>query len=72
MARRATLLCFGLFCLFFVVFGAFLFLFFFGGFKGQMRWPKELPHWALNPPYLFWFVLFYFFFSLFEEKHVSP
>ena len=35
----------------------FLFLFvvfvFWGGFKGQVRWPKGPPHLALNPPYLF-------------------
>ena len=32
---------------------------FFGGFKGQVRWPEEPPHLAQNPPYLF-FVLFGF------------
>ena len=33
---------------------------FFGGFKGQVRWPKGPPHLALNPPYfdLFAFVFF--------------
>ena len=25
---------------------------FFGGFKGQVRWPTGPPHLALNPPYL--------------------
>ena len=59
--------------LFFLFFSFFLFLFvvcflFFGGFKGQVRWPKGPPHLALNPPYvicfLFCFVfLFLFFFS---------
>ena len=28
-----------------------LFSFFFGGFKGQVRWPKGPPHVALNPPF---------------------
>ena len=46
------------FCLFFEVF-VFLFLFF-GGFKGQVRWPKGPPHLALNPPYLFFFAFFCF------------
>ena len=48
----------------FFVFG--FFLCFFGGFKGQVRWPKGPPHLALNPPYfLFWgfcFFVFAFFF----------
>ena len=70
MAQRATSLgpkpslFFG-FCFLFVVFfcflfvcflGVFVFLFlFFGGFKGQVRWPKGPPHLALNPPFLFFF-----------------
>ena len=29
---------------------------FFGGFKGQVRWPEGPPHLALNPP--FWFLFF--------------
>ena len=33
-------------------------MFFVGGFKGQVRWPKGLPHLALNPPYFF--VIFVF------------
>ena len=41
-------------------------MFFFGGFKGHVRWPEGPPHLALNPPYLFFcfcfvFVLFCFF-----------
>ena len=65
MAHRATslgpkpsLFFWFLFFWFFVVF--------FGGFKGQVRWPKGPPHLALNPPYSFVFVffLFLFFFSL--------
>ena len=68
MARRATSLgpkpslffCFVFFC------------FFFGGFKGQVRWPKGPPHLALNPPYLFllFFVclFFWFCFWLFNTK----
>ena len=54
------------FCCFFVVFLFCLFcfvfvLFLFGGFKGQVRWPKGPPHLALNPPYFFVFVFFCFF-----------
>ena len=47
------------------------FVCFFGGFKGQVRWPKGPPHLALNPPYFlfvfcFWFLFFFFaFLSLF-------
>ena len=53
--------CWSLFCFSF----CFLFLFFlvlvfcfcswfcFGGFKGQVRWPKGPPHLALDPPYFF-------------------
>ena len=36
----------------------FLFFCFLGGFKGQVRWPKEPPHLALNPPYFFSFCFF--------------
>ena len=39
------------------------FLCFFGGCKGQVRWPEGPPHLALNPPYLFF--LFFWFFVLF-------
>ena len=46
------------------VFFWFVFLFF-GGFKGQVRWPKGPPYLALNPPYLFCFVFgLFFWFSL--------
>ena len=44
---------FSSFCFFslVVVFFVSCFLFFvFGGFKGQVRWPKGPPHLALNPP----------------------
>ena len=69
MARRATSLgpkpslfvFLFLFCFCFVLF----FAFYFGGFKGQVRWPEGPPHLALNPPYLFFlfvFFLFVFFF----------
>ena len=34
-----------------------LLLFLFGGFKGQVRWPKGPPHLALDPPYFLLFVL---------------
>ena len=49
---------------------------FFGGFKGQVRWPEGPPHLALNPPpdyhyffcrvffSVFVFVLFFWFFVL--------
>ena len=62
MAQRATSLgpkpsLFLFFILFFV-----LCFVFFGGFKGQVRWPKGPPHLDLNPPYLFLlFLLFCFF-----------
>ena len=39
--------CFFLFS--FLCFFSFVFCFF-GGFKGQVRWPKGPPHLALNPP----------------------
>ena len=63
------LLCFFLFvvfvffvsCFFFV----FCFFFLFGGFKGQVRWPKGSHHLALNPPYVFCFECFCFFFLAF-------
>ena len=76
-----ALLCCGwmLLFLFLLFFFFFLFLFsffvcffvlcFFGGFKGQVRWPKGPPHLALNPPYLFvvfvCFLLFLFVCFLF-------
>ena len=71
---------FVLFCFCFVfVFFVFV-LVFFGGFKGQVRWPEGPPHLALNPPYfsgvyLFWFSCFclvsFPFFALIE-KHGFP
>ena len=71
------------FCFVFVLFlfcFCFVFvLFLFGGFKGQVRWPKGPPHLALNPPYLFvFFVAFCFlfgsfpFFALIEKSLFSP
>ena len=56
---------FSFFCFFFffICFSFFVFLFF-GGFKGQVRWPEGPPHLALNPPCFFLF-LFLFFFVLF-------
>ena len=60
-----------LFFLFFLVLLFVFFLFFFGGvffvggFKGQVRWPKGPPHLALNPPYFFCFVFAFLFFVLF-------
>ena len=37
-----------------------LFLLIFGGFKGQVRWPKGPLHLAPNPPHYFVFVFFFF------------
>ena len=51
------------FCFVYFVFVFVLFLF--GGFKGQVRWPKGPPHLALNPPYFFVFCFFFVFFVLF-------
>ena len=52
------------FSFFFFFFFCFLSFFcvFFGGCKGQVRWPEGPPHLALNPPYLFFC---FFFFVLF-------
>ena len=67
-------LCFFTFCFFFFVFLVcffvffcflFLFWFFFGGFKGQVRWPEGQPHLALNPPYLLFVFLLFLLFLLF-------
>ena len=41
------------------------FLFFLGGFKGQVRWPEGPPHLALNPPYFLVFVVCLLFFLFF-------
>ena len=47
-------------CVFFLCFFCF-----FGGFKGQVRWPEGPPHLALNPAYfLFFFFLFVVLFLL--------
>ena len=45
---------------------SFVFLCFFWGFNGQVRWPEGPPHLALNPPYFLFvlFVLFFVFLSL--------
>ena len=64
MARRATSLgpkpSLFVICFFWVsVF--FCFVFCFGGFKGQVRWPKGPPHLALNPPCLFLCCCFFCF-----------
>ena len=54
------------------VFFSFFVCFFFGGFKGQVRWPEGPPHLALNLPYyylLFCFISFFvFFFPLFASN----
>ena len=64
-----------LFCCWIVVGVVLAFLgFLFGGFKGQMTWPKGPPHLALNPPY-FWFfcVIWLAFLSLLlNEKPCFP
>ena len=56
------------FSFFFVLFPfSFIFCFFcvfFGGFKGQVRWPEGPPHLALNPPYFFLFLFGFWFFVL--------
>ena len=79
MARRATSLgpnpSLFLFCFFFGFCFLFSFFVFFGGFKGQVRWPKGPPHLALNPPYLFFFVVVFFCsfpFFAFNRKPCFP
>ena len=53
--------------LFFLLFYLFFFCFvFFGGFKGQVRWPEGPPHLALNPPYFICFCSFCCSFVLFS------
>ena len=47
-------------CCCFVFFCVFLFDVFFGGFKGQVRWPKGPPHLTLKPPYFICFCFFCF------------
>ena len=63
-------------CWYWTVVGVVLFfcfsclILFFGGFKGQVRWP---PHLALNPPCFFLcFPLFGFFSLLYIEKPAFP
>ena len=63
MARRATSL--GPKPSLFVICFFLFFLLFFGGFKGQVRWPNGPPHFALNPPYLLFFVFCLFSFPFF-------
>ena len=87
MAQRATslgpkpsLFLFGfVFFLFvFLLLFMFFFLFLFGGFKGQVRWPKGAPHLVLNPPcFLFVFFVFVFpclpfFVSVNRPKNCFP
>ena len=55
--------CFFFSCFFvFFCFCFLCFLCFFGGFKGQVRWPNGPPHLALNPPYCFNFCFCFLFF----------
>ena len=80
MAQRATslgpkpsLFLLFYFFSFFVFFLVFLpFLLFFGGFKGQVRWPKGPPHLALNPPHFIYFCFFCFLVFALLEKTCSP
>ena len=66
--------------LFSCFFFSFAFLGFFGGLKGQVRWPEGPPHLALNPPYLFLLFLlfccfvfcFVFFGFLIQKKFFLP
>ena len=62
------------FLVFFFLLFSFCFLFlFFGGFKGQVTWPKGTPHLALNPPHFFVsFLCFLFLSLLLIGKPVSP
>ena len=48
--------------LFFAFYTLFFVLCYFGGFKGQVRWPKGPPHVALNPTYVCLFLFFFLFF----------
>ena len=58
------LFCF-IFGLFLLVFLVPCYCFLFGGFKGQVRWPKGPPHLALNPPQYSFFVFFLLCFPFF-------
>ena len=53
-----VLFLFVFFCFVFVFYVLFCFLIFLTGFKGQVRLPEGPPHLALNPPYLFFCLLF--------------
>ena len=83
MARSATSLgpkpsLFVICYLLFLLFLFFCFVCFFGGFTGQVRWPKRPPHLALNQTYLFIFVFVFVFFVpflsllLIEKSLFSP
>ena len=67
-------LIFWYFCVFYcfslVLFFVLFLCLFFGGFKGQVRWPEGPPYLALNPPYLhfFIFVLLFVFFGGFKGQ----
>ena len=70
---------FFVFLCFLLFFPLVFFCFFFGGFKGRVRWPEGPPHLALNPPCLFFFCLIFLggggsFLSLLliEKKTVFP
>ena len=67
-------LCFWYFCVFSFYCSCFScssFVFqFLEGLSGQVRWPEGPPHLALNPPYLFLFVLFLFCFC-FGPPHLT-
>ena len=45
---------------------------FFGGFKGQVRWPEGPPHLALNPPYFVFVCCSSFPFFAFNRKNCFP
>ena len=63
------------FCYFFLLVLFSLALFSFEGFKGQVRWRQGPTHFALNPPYLFWFVFIYVVFvsfCLWKENPTFP
>ena len=42
--------------------------FFFGGLKGQVRWPKGPPHLALSPPHVSLFLSIFCFSFVFNRK----
>ena len=75
MARRATSLgpkpSLFVICFFVVLLVFVFFCFFFGGFKGQVRWPEGPPHLALNPPYLLFVFFCSFPFFAFNRQKTS-